>query len=104
MKIISIIYHGKQEVVFKTSKSHTDFQPSGSKQAVILVLIPGNGPGSRVTFPPTSLIASAVLYTSSVPTAICHDFRGKINYINKGLQNVVIGERERLRGIKAHNF
>jgi len=50
---------------------HTDFQPSGSKHAVILVLIPGNGPGSRVIFPPASLMASAVLYTSSVPTAIC---------------------------------
>lgn len=42
-------------------KFHTAFQPSGSKHAVIFVLIPGNGPGSLVTLPPHSLIASAVL-------------------------------------------
>lgn len=41
--------------------SHTHFQPSGSKQANILVLIPGKGPGSRIIFPPDSLIASADL-------------------------------------------
>jgi hypothetical protein len=40
---------------------HTDFQPSGSRQAVILVLIPGRGPGSRVSFPPKAFTASAVL-------------------------------------------
>lgn len=31
----------------------------------------GIGPGSRVIFPPASLIASPVLYTSSVAIAIC---------------------------------
>lgn len=40
---------------------HTVFHPSGSKQEVILVLMPGNGPGSRVTLPPQSFITSAVL-------------------------------------------
>ena len=40
---------------------HTVFQPSGSKQAVILVLMTGKGPGSRVIVPPCSFMASAVL-------------------------------------------
>lgn len=41
--------------------SDTDFQPSGSRMDVILVLIPGNGPGSRTTCPPNSFTTSAVL-------------------------------------------
>ena len=45
----------------KIEKCHTNFQPSGSKQTTILVLIPGKGPGSRIIFPPHDLIASAVL-------------------------------------------
>lgn len=45
----------------KEERSYTVFQPSGSKHAVILVLITGKGPGSRVTCPPHSLIASAAL-------------------------------------------
>ena len=57
----------------KKKKIHTDFQPSGSVQAVILVLMPGNGPGSRVICPPFCLTTSAVLYTSSVPIAIWKD-------------------------------
>lgn len=57
----------------------TVFQPSGSRHAVILVLIPGRGPGSLVIFPPQSLIASAVLYTSSVPIAICWDMYKLVN-------------------------
>lgn len=40
---------------------NTDFQPSGSKQAVILVFRIGKGPGSRVITPPNFLITSAVL-------------------------------------------
>lgn len=38
---------------------------------MIFVFISGIGPGSRVIFPPASLIASAVWYTSSVAIAIC---------------------------------
>ena len=63
-------------------ESHTIFQPSGSKHAVIFVLMPGTGPGSRVIFPPASLIASAVLYTSSVPIAICKKQKRGINKRN----------------------
>jgi hypothetical protein len=39
----------------------TDFHPSGSRMDVILVLIPGKGPGSRTTCPPNSFATSAVL-------------------------------------------
>jgi dTDP-4-amino-4,6-dideoxygalactose transaminase len=52
----NVVFTLKQE-----EKAHTVFQPSGSVHAVILVLMPGNGPGSRVIFPPFTLIASAVL-------------------------------------------
>jgi len=41
--------------------TNTVFHPSGSVHAVILVLMPGNGPGSRVICPPFSRITSAVL-------------------------------------------
>lgn len=34
----------------------TVFQPSGSKKATILVLIPGTGPACRVIFPPSSWV------------------------------------------------
>uniref|UniRef100_A0A0D9VEU2 non-specific serine/threonine protein kinase n=1 Tax=Leersia perrieri TaxID=77586 RepID=A0A0D9VEU2_9ORYZ len=54
-----------------TKVSKTQGLPSGSTIDVILVLIPGNGPGSRTTCPPDSFTTSAVLYTSSVPIAIC---------------------------------
>lgn len=51
-------------------KELTVFQPSGSRNEVILVLSPGIGPGCRVTFPPSSwvtrLTTSPLLYTSSV--------------------------------------
>jgi len=54
----------------------TVFHPSGSKNEVTFVLRPGIGPGCRVIFPPTSCITwlttSALLYTSSVPIAICY--------------------------------
>jgi len=55
----------------KLSTEHTVFQPSGSSHDVIFVFLSGIGPGSRVIFPPASLIASAVWYTSSVAIAIC---------------------------------
>jgi hypothetical protein len=49
-----------------SSSTKTYFQPSGSTQAVILVPMPGTGPGSLVIVPPAALICSAVLYTSLV--------------------------------------
>lgn len=49
------------QIIAKRIRAFTNFQPSGSKQAVILVLIPGKGPGSSIIFPPNSLIASALL-------------------------------------------
>lgn len=45
----------------QNKRADTDFQPSGSRMDVILVLIPGKGPGSRTTFPPNSFTTSAVL-------------------------------------------
>ena len=59
----------------KMLRTLTVFQPSGSRKEVILVLIPGIGPGCRVILPPSSCVAklttSPLLYTSSVPIAIC---------------------------------
>ena len=49
-------------------------QTSGSKKEATLVLVPGNGPGGLVIFPPSSLeikfTSWALLYKSSVPIAI----------------------------------
>jgi len=67
----------------------TVFHPSGSKNEVIFVLRPGIGPGCRVIFPPTSCITwlttSALLYTSSVPIAIC--YIRNMNFIIKKYTN-----------------
>lgn len=66
----SYFHENDEPLSLSQNQNLTDFQPSGSKHAVIFVLIPGKGPGSLVIFPPKSFTASAVLYTSSVPIAI----------------------------------
>lgn len=53
--------HERAVILKQKEIVHTVFQPSGSVQAVIFVLIPGNGPGSRVICPPFCLMTSAVL-------------------------------------------
>lgn len=56
-----VLKHMIKHIQAKRLKGNTNFQPSGSRQATILVLIPGKGPGSRIIFLPHNLIASAVL-------------------------------------------